>query len=200
MEPRSTRSSPSAPPVRLLGDVACPWTYLTFVALRRAFGGALVLEWHPFVLDARDLTRHRTRLIEAVNRYARELGAPFRAESLAQPIDSRRAHGAILAAGSGAADVAEALFAARFAAGVSLADRNAIATVLGARLGAATAAALASRLDERLEMVERADRAARAAGVAEVPVAVVDGVYAIAGLQPPEAFIALAELARVERG
>ena len=200
MEAQSTSSTRRIPPIRLLGDLACPWTYLTFVALRQAFGAQLVLEWHPFVLDPRDLGRNRARLIEAVERYARGLAAPFRAESLSRPIDSRLAHGAVLAAAAAdVADVAAALFGARFGAGRALVDVATIQVVLAERLGAAAAGGLVGRIPAQLEAVDRADRTARAAGVVEVPVAVVDNAYAIAGLQPAEAFLALAELARVER-
>lgn len=199
MELRSTSSTAAPPSVRLIGDVACPWTYLTLISLRRAFGADLVLNWHPFLLDPRDLRRQRTGLIEAVNRYARSLDAEFVAASLAQPVDSRLAQGAILAAGPDGAAAAAALFRRRFAEGAALAEGEAMAAALAGALGAGRAEAIVARAPDFAATVVRSDRLARAAGVTEVPVVVVARAYAIAGLQPPEAFSALAELAEIER-
>ncbi|TVQ36117.1 MAG: hypothetical protein EA356_06110 [Geminicoccaceae bacterium] len=197
----SVSTPPPAPTVRLLGDIACPWSYLTLISLHRAFGQELRLEWHPFVLELRDLVRQRTRLLEAVNRYARQLEAPFAAAALLAPIDSRRVHATLLAAAPDqVAAVAAALFEARFAQASALSDRHAIETALAAKFGAVYATTLLAGSTARLEMVDRADRAARIAGVAEIPVSVLDDAYVIAGLQPPEAFLGLAELAAVARG
>jgi predicted DsbA family dithiol-disulfide isomerase len=193
-------STPPTPAVRLLADIACPWSYLTLVSLRRAFGAGLRLEWHPFVLNPRDLSRHRTRLLEAVNRYAGQLNATFRADALSQPIDSRLAHAAALAATPAeVGPVVEALFAHRFARGLPLAGPVDVTDAIAAALGTGRAQELVRTGQAHLDLVARADRAARLAGANEIPVAIVGESYVISGLQPPEAFGGLAELAAVER-
>ncbi len=202
MDNGSTHSIRRVPPpsVRLLADVACPWSYLTLLALQRAFGADLRLEWHPFLLNPRDLVRQRTRLLEAVNRYAEQLGAPFRAEALAQPIDGRLAHAVILAVTPAETPgTASALFRARFARGEALASPAAIEAALATALGAPAAARAMHAAEACKPLVDRADRAARIAGVGEIPVSVLDDAYVIAGLQPPESFVGLAELAATER-
>ncbi|MFP4126093.1 MAG: hypothetical protein ACLFU0_05550, partial [Alphaproteobacteria bacterium] len=65
------------PPIRLMGDIACPWTYLALHALRRAFGDTFALDWHPFLLNLGDLARQRRRLAGPVARYAAALDVPF---------------------------------------------------------------------------------------------------------------------------
>ncbi len=188
------------PPVRLLGDIACPWTYLTLTALVRAFGESLRLEWHPFLLPAGDFRGQRERLSSAVASYAKRLEAPFVAEALDAPVDGRLAHGVVLAAVAEdrGREAAEALFAAHFAHGKPLVESDAVASALAERVGASTVARWLEQANGSGAVVERASRAARLAGVSEIPLTVIDNGYVIGGLQPPEAYRALVELAVVE--
>ena len=187
------------PPVRLMGDIACPWTYLALHALRRAFGTKLVLDWHPFQLNLGDLARQRRRLAGPVAHYAAALRVPFVAHSLAQAVDTRLAHAVVLAAGEDgrAGTAAATLFAARFGAGDSLVTAEEVEAALARELDEATARRWCDGAEAQLPLVERAARAARLAGVSEIPVAVVDNAFVIGGLQPPEAYRALVELAEV---
>ena len=187
------------PPVRLMGDIACPWTYLALHALRRAFGAELALDWHPFQLNLGDLARQRRRLAGPVAHYAAALRVPFVAHSLAQSVDTRLAHAVVLAAGEDgrAGAAAAALFAARFSAGDSLVTVEELEAALARELDAATARRWCDGAEAQLPLVERAARAARLAGVSEIPLAVVDNAFVIGGLQPPEAYQALVELAEV---
>ncbi|NBB70853.1 MAG: hypothetical protein GVY33_11125 [Alphaproteobacteria bacterium] len=187
------------PPIRLLGDIACPWTYLALHALRQAFGAQLQLDWHPFLLNLGDLARQRRRLAGPVAHYAAAMGVPFTAASLAQAVDTRLVHAVVLAAGADqrAGDAAAALFHARFAAGDALVTADDVGRALDARVDAADAARWCARAPAHLPQVERAARTARLAGVSEIPLAVVDNAFVIGGLQPPEAYHALVELADI---
>ncbi len=187
------------PPIRLMGDIACPWTYLALHALRRAFGAGVELDWHPFLLNLGDLARQRRRLAGPVAHYAAGLEVPFAPASLAQSVDTRLAHAVVLVAAGErrAAAAAAALFAARFAAGESLVTADEVRAALVAEVGAESAARWCARAQAQLPLVERAARAARLAGVSEIPLAVVDNAFVIGGLQPPEAYRALVELADI---
>ena len=187
------------PPIRLMGDVACPWTYLALHALRRAFGPDVELDWHPFLLNLGDLARQRRRLAGPVAHYAAGLGVPFTAASLAQSVDTRLAHAVVLVAAAErrAGDAAAALFAARFAAGESLVTTAELEAALAPAVGADAGARWCAHAQAQLPLVERAARAARLAGVSEIPLAVVDNAFVIGGLQPPEAYRALVELAEI---
>ncbi|MFW5681162.1 MAG: hypothetical protein ACOC3D_12915, partial [Pseudomonadota bacterium] len=124
----------------------------------------------------------------------------FRADALRQPIDSRLAHAMVLAAGPAElAHVVETLFAHRFAQGRPLAGAEDLRTAVAGVLGPSRAGDLIRAAPAQLEAVARADRAARLAGASEIPVAIVAESYVISGLQPPESFSGLAELAAVER-
>jgi predicted DsbA family dithiol-disulfide isomerase len=187
------------PPIRLLGDVACPWTYLALRALRQAFGARLELDWHPFLLNLGDLARQRRRLAGPVAHYAAAMGVPFTAASLAQTIDTRLVHAVVLAAAAEerAGDAAAALFHARFATGEVLVTAADVRRALDAQVDAADAARWCAGAPAHLPQVERAARTARLAGVSEIPLAVVDNAFVIGGLQPPEAYHALIELADI---
>jgi len=187
------------PPIRLMGDIACPWTYLALHALRQAFGDALELDWHPFLLNLGDLARQRRRLAGPVAHYAAGLAVPFTPASLASSVDTRLAHAVVLAAAGErrAVDAAAALFAARFAAGESLVTAAEVRAALAVEVGAETGARWCAHAQAQLPLVERAARAARLAGVSEIPLAVVDNAFVIGGLQPPEAYRALVELADI---
>jgi predicted DsbA family dithiol-disulfide isomerase len=187
------------PPIRLMGDIACPWTYLALHALRQAFGEDVELDWHPFLLNLGDLARQRRRLAGPVAHYAAGLTVPFTPASLASSVDTRLAHAVILVAAGErrAADAAAALFAARFAAGESLVTAEEFRAALVSDVGADAAARWCGRAQAQLPLVERAARAARLAGVSEIPLAVVDNAFVIGGLQPPEAYRALVELADI---
>ena len=194
------RREPAAnPPIRLLGDIACPWTYLALHALEHAFGDALRLEWHPFLLNLGDLARQRRRLADPVGHYAARLGVPFAPVSLAQPVDARLVHAVLLAAGAEGrvGDAARAVFASRFAAGGALTTTDEVKAALGEHVGDAAAERWCAAGEVHLPVVERAARAARLAGVSEIPLAVVDNAFVIGGLQPPEAYRALVELVDV---
>jgi len=189
----------TAPPIRLLGDIACPWTYLALNALEHAFGSALRLEWHPFLLNLGDLARQRRRLAGPVAHYAAKMGVPFAPASLAQAVDTRLVHAVVLAAAveDRADAAATAVFAARFGEARPLVTDTDVQAALVASGLAEAAGRWCERATTQLPLVERAARAARLAGVSEIPLAVVDNAYVIGGLQPPEAYRALAELAEI---
>lgn len=189
------------PPIRLLGDIACPWTYLTLAALQRAFGAGFALEWHPFLLNLQDLARQRDRLAAPVAEYAGRMRLGFVPAALAQPVDALLVHGVVLAAareGRGAA-AARALFDARFGGGTALVERRTVRAALAERLAGAEAERWVQAAPGHAGVVERATRAARLAGVSEIPLTVLDNALVIGGLQPPEAYTALAELALIQR-
>ncbi len=190
-----------APPIRLLGDIACPWTYLTLAALQCAFGPGVLLEWHPFLLNLPDLARQRDRLAAPVAEHAGRMRLGFVPAALAQPIDALLVHGVVLAAaGEGrAAAAARALFDARFGRGLALVEHRTVHRALAERLAATEAERWLEAAPGHAGVVERATRAARLAGVSEIPLTVLDNALVIGGLQPPEAYTALAELALVRR-
>lgn len=196
---RHRREPERVPPIRLLGDIACPWSYLALNALEQAFGDALRLEWHPFLLNLGDLARQRRRLTDPVAHYAARMGVPFAPVSLAQPVDARMVHAVLLAAGEEGrvAEAARTMYAARFAQGGVLATHSEIVAALSPYFGETVAARWCDAAETHLPAVERAARAARLAGVAEIPLAVVDNAFVIGGLQPPEAYRALLELADI---
>lgn len=190
----------TTPPIRLLGDLACPWTYLTLTALVQTFGAGLRLEWHPFLLHTTDFARQRERLAGPVTLYARRLSAPFVADGLAQPLDGPLAHGIVLAAAAEerTVEALQTLFDARFARAQPLGDAAAISAAVHDRIDAPSAERWLAHAAASTAIVERATRAARLAGVSEIPLAVVANAYVIGGLQPAEAYRALVELAHVE--
>jgi predicted DsbA family dithiol-disulfide isomerase len=149
------------------------------------------------LLNLGDLARQRRRLAGPVAHYAAALEVPFTPASLAQSVDTRLAHAIVLVAADErrAADAADALFAARFAAGESLVTAAELGAALAPAVGADTAARWCEGAQAQLPLVERAARAARLAGVSEIPLTVVDNAFVIGGLQPPEAYRALVELA-----
>jgi predicted DsbA family dithiol-disulfide isomerase len=189
----------SIPPVRLLGDIACPWTYLALHALEQAFGAEPPLEWHPFLLNLGDLARQRRRLTGPVSHYAARMGVPFAPVSLAQPVDAKLVHAVLLAAADDGSvyRAARALFAVRFAEGGALVGERDVHATLAAAVDEGAATRWCRAAPAHLVLVERAARAARLAGVSEIPLAVIDNAFVIGGLQPPEAYRALVDLADI---
>ncbi|MEO1089013.1 MAG: DsbA family protein [Pseudomonadota bacterium] len=186
--------------VRLLGDLACPWTHLTLATLVRALGSSINLEWHPFLLRPKERVLPGSEAALMAARHAAELDVPFATASLTAPIDSRLTHGVVLAAETAKrVEIARRLFDAHFREARPLVEAEDVAAALGEVADGKTVAALIAAGTDAAQVVERADRAARIAGVNAVPLTVIDGAYAIAGLQPEPAFAALVELALTER-
>ncbi len=187
-------------PWRLVGDVACPWTYLAFTALCRAVGDDVRLDWHPYLLRPETKRQDTARIARAAVDYAAWLQAPISPAALGQPVAGRTAHGALLAASAegAAALAARALFEAHFARGDSLARDIAIERALAVRVGTERAVRWLGAARTNGHLVDRATRAARLAGVNEIPLLIADGRFVISGLQPPEAYAALDELTAIQ--
>lgn len=189
--------------VRLVGDVACPWTYMTVRTLHDAFGASLHLLWHPFLL------RNQARSVspaqgETLVTAAAAAGHPLHHANAADEIDSLRCHALLLqiqdrdpALVAGAAD---ALLSAAFIHGAPLTTTAELLEVLPApqhRLAGQFDDRIGDELERRIVIL---DRRAREAGIRDIPLTILGDRQVIAGWQPPQAFIALNELAQIERG
>jgi predicted DsbA family dithiol-disulfide isomerase len=200
--------------VEIWSDIACPWCYIG----KRRFGAALArfehrdeltVVWRSFELDPDAPPEREGRYVDHLARkYGRSeaeaqamldsMTAAAAAEGVTidftrvRPGRTLDAHRLIaLAATHGrAAEAADRLFAAYFAEGVSLSDRDALAR-LGAELGLPadeTAELLAT--ERYLDEVRDDEAVAASAGIHAVPCFVIDRRSGATGARPPEDLLA----------
>ena len=198
--------------IDIYSDVVCPWCWIgkhrfqQGVQLLGADAPELEIHWQPFQLDP-DADDTPVPLREA---YVRKFGGAERTEQiLGQTQTTARAEGLPmdfsqgqvrvttlpahrllwLAGEHGVQDaVGEALFRAHFQHGRNLADP---AVLVEAGVEGGLAAAQVQQLlesDQGLAPVQQALEQAQALGVSSVPTFVIDGRWAIAGAQSPQAF------------
>jgi len=198
--------------IDIYSDVVCPWCWIgkhrfaQGVQLLGAQAPALDIHWQPFQLDP----EAGTTPVPLRQAYERKFGGAERtAQLLAQTETTARAEGLPmdfsqgqvrvttlpahrllwLAGEHGVQDaVGEALFRAHFQHGRNLADP---AVLVEAGVEGGLAAAQVQQLlesDQGLAPVQQALEQAQALGVSSVPTFVIDGRWAIAGAQSPQAF------------
>ncbi len=200
--------------VEIWSDIACPWCYIG----KRRFGAALArfahrdevtVVWRSFELDPDAPAERKGRYVDHL---ARKYG---RSQDEAQTmLDSMTATAAAegatidfarirsgatldghrliqLAAVHGrAAEMAERLFGAYFAEGVSLADHAALARI-AAELGLPADEVAEMLATERYVEEVRSDEAlAASAGIHAVPCFVIDRRIGATGAQPPDELLA----------
>ncbi len=184
----------------LIGDLACPWTFMGKRSLDRAleslYGSPPVLRWHglPLGADARASWREhfasrlpRGASVSSVQRglqeTGEELGIRFHFERLRQVPDTHEAHRLVrLAAREGRqAAVIDALFSAFFEQGRDIADRAVLAEIADdCRLEAGTRAAFEDRREGRGD-VDAEERRMRGLGIAVVPNLLINGRVLVPG-------------------
>lgn len=203
METELLRVSPGIPALELdlIGDLACPWTFLGKRSLDRALGSlygppAPLLRWHglPVRRTARISWREHftSRLpqgagIESAQRELCEageaLGVSFAFERLGAVPDTHEAHRLVrLAARSGQqGELIDALFSAFFEHGRDIADQVVLGEVArDCRLEPATHAAFADPEQGR-EDVDAEERRMRSLGIAVVPNLLINGRVLVPG-------------------
>lgn len=203
METALLQSQPGVPALELdlIGDLACPWSFLGKRSLDRALGslyGAPVplLRWHglPFEHKARAGWREqlaarlpRGATVEATQREllqaGEELGIRFAFDRLESVPDTHEAHRLVrLAARSGhQGEVIDALFSAYFEHGRDLSDRAVLQQVAqDCLLEAATHVAFADPAEAR-EDVDADERRMRGLGIAVVPNLLINGRVLVPG-------------------
>jgi predicted DsbA family dithiol-disulfide isomerase len=196
--------------VEVFADIACPWCYIGERRLRRAMemrpGAVTDVRWRPFQLQPAmpagglpwnefverkfgGWQRARGMFAHVAAAGASE-GIRFDFERVATAPNTRDAHRLVLLAEEHALgyEAAEALFAAYFAEGRDVGDREVLAAI-GAEVGLD-----AERVREALEgsayvdEVEESQREAGENGISGVPFFVFDSRFAVSGAQPLEVF------------
>lgn len=191
----------SALELDLIGDIACPWTFVGKRSLDRALDslyGAPVrlLRWHGLPLTreaASSWSEHfATRLprgasVTAAQRglqeAGEELGIRFHFDRLRHVPDTHEAHRLVrLAAREGRqGPVIDALFSAFFERGLDVADRSVLGDIAAdCRLDADTRAAFADRAEGRGD-VDAEERRMRGLGIAVVPNLLINGRVLVPG-------------------
>ncbi|MGE0255622.1 MAG: DsbA family oxidoreductase [Alphaproteobacteria bacterium] len=205
--------------IEVYSDTVCPWCFVGKRRLERTLamrpGLSVEVRWRPFQLNP-DMPRQgmardtylalkfggaaRARQIHAmIARSGREEGIDFEFDTVARTPNTLDSHRLIrwAAAHGGEARVAEALFQAYFLDGVDIGDLRELGRIARAcgLDGPKVDAYLASDRDVDAVMAE--DLRARRMGIEGVPCFIIDGRYALAGAQEPEAFFPLLDLAAV---
>ena len=209
--------------VDVFADIACPWCYIGERRLRRALearpDAAARVRWRPFQLQP-DLPREGIGWKEFVPRkfgnwinaramfgYVEKAGAEdgirFDFERIATAANTADAHRVVLFAQERglAWEAAEALFAAYFAEGRDLGDRDELAAVAAsAGLDRAEVREMLSGRDYADE-VDASQETARANDITGVPFFIFAGRYAVSGAQPLDVLLQAIDLAiREEAG
>jgi predicted DsbA family dithiol-disulfide isomerase len=203
METQLLRVSPAVPPLELdlIGDLACPWSFLGKRNLDRAlaslYGASIpLLRWHglPQRRNARASWREHlaSRLpegasIESAQRGLCEageaLGISFAFERLSRLPDTHEAHRLVrLAARSGRqAEVIDALFSAFFEHGRDISDHSVLGEIASdCRLEPKTHVAFADRAEGRRD-VDAEERRMRGLGIAVMPNLLINGRVLVPG-------------------
>jgi predicted DsbA family dithiol-disulfide isomerase len=196
--------------VDVISDVICPWCYIGKRRLEKAiaaFGGPVSVRWLPFQLNPAmprggiPRREYRTKkfgswersqeLDARVAAVGKEEGIDFAFDRIERTPNTLDAHQLIRrAADEGVQDpVVESLFRAYFIEGRDLSDRATLVhVVVAAGLDRRTAEAVLTSGDDS-ESLRDAEEPARRHRVDGVPYFLVNGSVALAGAQPPEAFL-----------
>lgn len=204
----------TAPAIRFVADLVCPWCCIAFQRLRRLLaetGAGLV--WHPFLLNphlpaagvsrALYLERKFGSLAQAhiVHRRMTQAGAgediPFAFGAIRVQPNTIAAHALLagLAEPASKLELADALFRAFFTAGANIGD-EAVLRAIAAEVGIGAAIFDDVVTDAARERVGEAHARACESGISGVPVCVFGDDHVIAGAQPVEAVAALLDLER----
>ncbi|HEU0055479.1 MAG TPA: DsbA family oxidoreductase [Longimicrobium sp.] len=197
--------------VELFSDIACPWCYIGERRLRRAMearpGAVAEVRWRPYQLQPAmppegvpwgdfverrfgGWERARPMFAHVASAGAGE-GIRYDFERVASAPNTRDAHRLVLLAereGRGY-ETAEALFAAYFAEGRDVGDREVLAAIAGEVGLDADAARAMLAGDDFAAAVDESQREAAELGVTGVPFFVFDGRFAISGAQPFDVFL-----------
>jgi predicted DsbA family dithiol-disulfide isomerase len=194
-------SSGSALELDLIGDLACPWTYVGKRSLDRALNslyGAPVrlLRWHglPLGQDAKVSWREyfASRLPQgasvhtaqrSLHEAGEDLGIAFAFERLGQVPDTHEAHRLVRLATRGGrqGDVIDALFSAFFEHARDISDRVVLGEIAhDCQLDAETYAAFANPGEGRGD-VDAEERRMRGLGIAVVPNLLINGRVLVPG-------------------
>ena len=197
--------------VDVISDVICPWCYIGKRRLEKAIALAgrpdVRVRWHPFQLNPQmpreGMSRRAYRTAKfgswerslaldvQVREAGRGEGIAFSFERQERTPNTLDAHRLIwLADRDGVQDaVVEALFRAYFTEGRDLGDRPTLLDVAAqAGLDRGLAAGVLDGGDG-LEAIGATEEMARRAGVQGVPFFIINGEVALAGAQPPGAFL-----------
>ncbi len=194
-------SAAAALELDLIGDLACPWTFVGKRSLDRALGSLYgspvrLLRWHglPLGRDARASWRDhfasrlpRGASVETAQRdlceAGEELGIAFAFERLKRVPDTHEAHRLVRLATRGGrqADIIDALFSAFFEHGRDIADPAVLGEIAhGCRLDEGTYAAFADPGEGRGD-VDAEERRMRGLGIAVVPNLLINGRVLVPG-------------------
>jgi predicted DsbA family dithiol-disulfide isomerase len=207
--------------IDIYADVVCPWCYIGERRLERALaqrpGLTVERRWRPFQLQPdmppegmawAEFARQKFGGLERAQPIFAQVtalgaadGAQFAFDRVANSPNTRDAHRLILLAAEHGRqwELAEALFAAYFASGRNLSDREeliAIAAAAGLPAGDARAT-LAG--DAYIAEVRASQAHARQYGIQSVPCYVIDDRYAISGAQPVEVLLGALDRIQAER-
>ncbi|PEN11487.1 disulfide bond formation protein DsbA [Longibacter salinarum] len=192
-------------------DIACPWCYIGHQRLEQALEKRpeldVVLRWRPFQLQPgmpaegrpwREFAQEKfggwdkaQQMFERVKAVGSEDGLVFNFDSMEVAPNTADAHRLVLWAEgqSAGVEMSERLYAAYFADGKNVSDRNVLARCAAdAGLDPDAAREMLQSEDWKQEVV-RAQDLARQRGVTGVPFHVFDERYAVSGAQPVEAFV-----------
>jgi predicted DsbA family dithiol-disulfide isomerase len=185
----------------LIGDLACPWTFVGKRSLDRALDslyGAPVrlLRWHGLPVTGQEHASWREHFASRLPRGAsvasaqrglqeagEELGIGFHFDRLQQVPDTREAHRLVRLAARGGRQVPviDALFSAFFEQGRDIADRAVLGEIArDCGLDAGTCAAFADDAEGRGD-VDAEERRMRGLGIAVVPNLLINGRVLVPG-------------------
>jgi len=201
-----------APPliIDVHADIACPWCYIGHQRLEQALEARpeidVVLRWRPFQLQPgmpsegrpwREFAQEKfgswekaETMFEHVRDTGSDDGLVFNFDAMEVAPNTADAHRLVLWAEgqSAGVEMSERLYAAYFAEGANVSDRDVLAgCAADAGLDPDAARSMLQGEDWKQEVV-RAQDLARQRGVTGVPFHVFDEQYAVSGAQPVEAF------------
>ncbi|MGH8221157.1 MAG: DsbA family oxidoreductase [Steroidobacteraceae bacterium] len=194
--------NPALPPLELdlIGDLACPWTFVGKRSLDRAleqlYGSRRVLRWHGLPLSANSRASWGEHFASRLPRGAslttaqrglkesgEELGITFHFDRLRQVPDTHEAHRLVrLATREGRqARVIDALFSAFFEEGRDIADTAVLGEIAhDCQLDSGICAAFEDRAEGRGD-VDAEEQRMRGLGIAVVPNLLINGRVLVPG-------------------